>query len=102
MWMWQVVQALHPAALPGLRDAYTQALNVVIRKELRLYSSSLRKAAAAAAASGPSEPDKGMAHKKVTCASHSMLFVPVMAHGTHASPSRHADLCNGGLSNACT
>ena len=58
--------AVQPAALPGLRDTYTQALNVFIRKELRLFSSSLRKAATAALDSGTPEPDMGLAHKKVS------------------------------------
>ena len=56
---------MHAAALPGLRDSYTQALNVVLRKELRLYASSLRKAAAASVTNSPSEPDMGLAHKRV-------------------------------------
>lgn len=60
-----MVQAVHAAALPGLRDSYTQALNVVLRKELRLYASSLRKAVASSVANSPSEPDMGLAHKRV-------------------------------------
>ena len=51
--------------MPGLRASYTQSVNVVIRKELRLYVSTLRKAAAANIASNPAEPDMGMAHKRV-------------------------------------
>ncbi|DBA75637.1 TPA: hypothetical protein ACH3X2_009071 [Trebouxia sp. C0005] len=61
----QVVQAIQPTALPGLREAYTQTMNIVIRKELRLYASNLRKAVAAHVASSPSEPDMGLAHKRV-------------------------------------
>ncbi|KAL0020987.1 hypothetical protein WJX77_003610 [Trebouxia sp. C0004] len=61
----QVVQAIQPTALPGLREAYTQTMNVVIRKELRLYASNLRKAVAAHVGSSPSEPDMGLAHKRV-------------------------------------
>lgn len=60
---WQVVQVIQAGAMPGLREAYTQSMNVVIRKELRLYASSLRKAATASTAM---EPDMGMAHKRVT------------------------------------
>ena len=51
--------------MPGLRQAYTQSMNVVIRKELRLYASSLRKAASASSATSAAEPDMGMAHKRV-------------------------------------
>lgn len=61
----QVVQAVQPAAMPGLREAYTQALNSVIRKQLRLYASDLRKAVAAHMASTPAEPDMMLAHKRV-------------------------------------
>ncbi|DBB03251.1 TPA: hypothetical protein ACH3X3_010647 [Trebouxia sp. C0006] len=61
----QVVQAIQPTAVPGLREAYTQTMNVVIRKELRLYASNLRKAVAAHVASSPAEPDMGLAHKRV-------------------------------------
>ena len=71
----QVVQAVHAAALPGLRDSYTQALNVVLRKELRLYASSLRKAATASVTNSPSEPDMGLAHKRV-CFNFDMLLGP--------------------------
>jgi len=67
----QVVQAIQPTALPGLREAYTQTMNVVIRKELRLYASNLRKAVAAHFASSPAEPDMGLAHKRVGASSTS-------------------------------
>lgn len=50
----------------GLREAYIQSMNMVIRKEVRLYASSLRKAAAASLAATPAEPDMGMAHKRVS------------------------------------
>lgn len=52
--------------MPGLRQAYTQSMNVVIRKELRLYASSLRKAASASSATSAAEPDMGIAHKRVS------------------------------------
>ena len=61
-----MVQAIQPGAVPGLRASYTQSMNVVIRKGLRLYASSLRKAAAASIATSPAEPDMGMAHKRVS------------------------------------
>ena len=90
---------MHPAALPNLRDTYSQALNVVIRKELRLYSSSLRKAAAAATASGPSEPDMGMAHKRVGCASADCCLVPELGQ-RQANYTAIASPVGGTLSNA--
>ena len=62
----QVVQAVQPAAMPGLREAYSQALNIVIRKQLRLYASDLRKAVAVHTASNPAEPNMGLAHKRVS------------------------------------
>ena len=77
----QVVQAVQPAAMPGLREAYTQALNIVIRKQLRLYASDLRKAVAVHTASNPAEPDMGLAHKRVSL------------HGLHIS----LDCINGVL-----
>lgn len=61
-----MVQAVQPAAMPGLRETYTQALNSVIRKQLRLYASDLRKAVAAHMAATPAEPDMGLAHKRVS------------------------------------
>ena len=54
---------MQAGAMPGLRQAYTHSMNVVIRKELRLYASSLRKAASATSAA---EPDMGMAHRRVS------------------------------------
>lgn len=57
---------MQAGAMPGLRQAYTQSMNVVIRKELRLYASSLRKAASASSAISTAEPDMGMAHKRVS------------------------------------
>lgn len=65
-----MIQAVHPAALPGLRGAYTKKLNDVIRQELRLYASNLRKAVSAGVVSGPPEPDMGVAHKRVSLAVH--------------------------------
>ena len=61
----QVVQAVQPASMSGLREAYTQALNIVLRKELRLYTSDLRKAVAAHTSTTAAEPDLGLAHKRV-------------------------------------
>ena len=58
-----MIQAVHPAALPGLRETYTAELNKGIRKELRLYASNLRNLV-----SGPPEPDMGVAHKRVSLA----------------------------------
>lgn len=52
--------------MPGLRQAYTHSMNVVIRKELRLYASSLRKAASGSSATSAAEPDMGMAHRRVS------------------------------------
>ena len=57
---------MHAGAMPGLRQAYTQSMNIVIRKELRLYASSLRKAASASSVTNAAEPDMGMAHKRVS------------------------------------
>lgn len=81
----QVVQAVHPAASPGLRETYTQSLNVVIRKELRLYVSNLRKAVAAALASNPAEPDMGLAHKRVSGLHRAFPTLPL---------SCYAELCS--------
>jgi len=76
----QVVQAIQPTALPGLREAYTQTMNVVIRKELRLYASNLRKAVAAHVASSPAEPDMGLAHKRVDTSSTSYKMLRLVLH----------------------
>jgi len=76
----QVVQAIQPTALPGLREAYTQTMNVVIRKELRLYASNLRKGVAAHVASSPSEPDMGLAHKRVYTFSTQYKMLRLMLH----------------------
>lgn len=57
---------MQAGAMPGLRQAYTQSMNVVIRKELRLYASSLRRAASTSSATSAVEPDMGMAHKRVS------------------------------------
>ena len=62
----QVVQAVQPAAMSGLREVYAQALNIVNRKQLRLYASDLRKAVATYTATSPTEPDMGLAHKRVS------------------------------------
>ena len=52
----QVVRSLQPNILDTLGERYTSAVNTLLRKELRLYSSKLRKMVAAAAAQLPAEP----------------------------------------------
>ena len=77
---------MHTGAMPGLRQAYTQSMNIVIRKELRLYASSLRKAASASSVTNAAEPDMGMAHKRVS--------LPLPFHPLH-------HLCNIFLTTNC-
>ena len=55
-------------------------MNVVIRKELRLYASNLRKAVAAHVASSPAEPDMGLAHKRVDTSSTSYKMLRLVLH----------------------
>ena len=55
-------------------------MNVVIRKELRLYASNLRKAVAAHVASSPSEPDMGLAHKRVDTSSIVYMMLRLVLH----------------------
>ena len=91
-WLVQVVQAIQPGAMPGLRQAFTQSMNVVIRKELRLYASSLRKAAAASIASSPAEPDMGMANKRVDKLHPRVSFPKAFPYSAISVDSRHLGL----------
>ena len=55
-------------------------MNVVIRKELRLYASNLRKAVATHVASSSPEPDMGLAHKRVGTSSTPYKMLRVVLH----------------------
>ena len=55
-WLLQIVRSLQPNILDTLGERYTSAVNTLLRKELRLYTSELRKMVAAAAAQLPAEP----------------------------------------------
>ena len=91
---------MQAGAMPGLRQAYTQSMNMVIRKELRLHASSLRKAASASSATSTAEPDMGMAHKRVSlplpfhpCPTFCNSFL-VMCCGVCAEFDVHVLLCD--------
>lgn len=55
----QVVRSLQPDAIAALGDQYTAAFNTLLRRELRLYTSTLRKQIALSAAL--SSPDVALA-----------------------------------------
>ena len=51
----QVVRSLQPDAIASLGEQYTRAFNTLLRRELRLYTSALRKQVALG--NGSSQPD---------------------------------------------
>lgn len=62
----QVVRSLQPNVLDKLSERYTGAFNVLLRRELRIYTSELRRIVAASAAHLPPEPTLLKGVRKVT------------------------------------
>ena len=60
-----MIQAMKPNALPPLADRYCTAINGLLRRELHVYTTELKRSAAARMASSPPEPDIVKGTKKV-------------------------------------